>query len=110
MPQGNRRGPVGMGPMTGRAAGYCAGYGMPGYANPVPVPPGHCFCRGSGRGFGRDHGRRGIFTERMPYGRGDMSPVADPISEQEKQFLQSQAEMLQTQLNEIRKRLDELET
>jgi hypothetical protein len=24
-----------MGPMTGRAAGYCAGYGMPGYMNPV---------------------------------------------------------------------------
>ena len=24
-----------MGPMTGRAAGYCAGYSVPGYMNPV---------------------------------------------------------------------------
>jgi hypothetical protein len=34
MPRGDRTGPAGMGPMTGRAAGYCAGYGMPGYRNP----------------------------------------------------------------------------
>ncbi|MGI6207796.1 MAG: DUF5320 domain-containing protein, partial [Anaerolineae bacterium] len=41
MPRGDRTGPQGMGPMTGRGAGYCAGYGVPGYANPV-----------GGRGFG----------------------------------------------------------
>ena len=35
MPRGDRTGPMGMGPMTGRAAGYCAGYGVPGYANPT---------------------------------------------------------------------------
>jgi hypothetical protein len=34
MPRGDRTGPAGMGPMTGRAAGYCAGYDMPGYMNP----------------------------------------------------------------------------
>jgi hypothetical protein len=34
MPRGDRTGPAGMGPMTGRAAGYCAGYGTPGYMNP----------------------------------------------------------------------------
>ena len=34
MPRGNGTGPAGMGPKTGRAAGYCAGYGMPGYMNP----------------------------------------------------------------------------
>lgn len=36
MPGGNGTGPRGLGPMTGRAAGYCAGYQEPGYANPVP--------------------------------------------------------------------------
>ena len=36
MPVGNGTGPLGLGPMTGRAAGYCAGYAMPGYANPIP--------------------------------------------------------------------------
>jgi len=35
MPGGDRTGPAGMGPMTGRAAGYCAGYNVPGYMNPA---------------------------------------------------------------------------
>ena len=35
MPRGNGTGPLGMGSMTGRAAGYCAGYPVPGYMNPV---------------------------------------------------------------------------
>jgi len=39
-----------MGPMTGRAAGFCAGYSVPGYANPI-----------LGRGwFGRGRGWRAI--------------------------------------------------
>jgi hypothetical protein len=33
MPFGNGTGPNGAGPMTGRAAGFCAGYPMPGYRN-----------------------------------------------------------------------------
>ena len=36
MPGGDRTGPAGFGPMTGRAAGYCAGYTVPGYMNPIP--------------------------------------------------------------------------
>ena len=35
MPFGNGTGPAGMGPMTGRAAGFCTGFGVPGYMNPV---------------------------------------------------------------------------
>jgi len=35
MPLGDGTGPAGMGPMTGRAAGYCAGYPVPGFMNPV---------------------------------------------------------------------------
>jgi len=35
MPFGDGTGPAGMGPMTGRAAGFCAGYPMPGYMNPA---------------------------------------------------------------------------
>ncbi len=37
MPLGDGTGPAGMGPMTGRAAGYCAGYPVPGYMNPYSV-------------------------------------------------------------------------
>jgi len=36
MPGGDRTGPRGIGPMTGRQAGYCAGYNTPGYANLFP--------------------------------------------------------------------------
>jgi len=41
MPAGDGTGPMGLGPMTGRAAGYCAGYGVPGYLNPFPGRPGY---------------------------------------------------------------------
>jgi len=44
MPGGDRTGPMGLGPMTGRAAGYCAGYPVPGFMNPMPT--------GAFRGFG----------------------------------------------------------
>lgn len=77
MPGGDRTGPLGQGPMTGRAAGYCAGSDVPGYANPIPrryagagagiyraypsaYPAGYAPAgprMGRGRGFGR--GRRG---------------------------------------------------
>jgi len=36
MPFGDGTGPRGMGPMTGRGAGYCTGFGQPGFANPIP--------------------------------------------------------------------------
>jgi len=58
MPGGDGTGPLGMGPMTGRAAGFCAGYSMPGYANPISGRGGFGFGRGWGRGwFGGGRGR-----------------------------------------------------
>ena len=57
MPRGDRTGPSGLGPMTGRVAGYCTGYPVPGFMNPP---------RGSGRGLGRGRGR----GWRRGYGRG----------------------------------------
>ena len=50
MPRGDRTGPWGLGPRTGRAAGYCAGYPVPGFMNPIPGY-GHEFGRGYGRGW-----------------------------------------------------------
>ena len=35
MPFGDGTGPAGMGPMTGRAAGFCVGVPVPGYVNPM---------------------------------------------------------------------------
>ena len=63
MPIGDGTGPAGMGPMTGRAAGYCAGYPMPGYMN--PYAGGRI---GLGRGIGYA-GRMlaGPYTAGRPY-------------------------------------------
>ena len=55
MPRGDGSGPMGMGPMTGRAAGYCAGFGMPGFAN-APLGWGYGRGYGWGRGLGRGFG------------------------------------------------------
>lgn len=50
MPRGDRTGPEGMGPMTGRGAGYCAGNAVPGFNNPGVGRGGFI---GGGRGRGR---------------------------------------------------------
>ncbi len=59
MPRGDRTGPAGFGPMSGRAAGYCGGFPVPGYMNPQPGRRGAGFGRGRGwgRGWGRGLGR-----------------------------------------------------
>jgi len=48
MPRGDGTGPSGLGPMTGRRAGFCAGFRVPGYLNFV----------GRGLGSGRRRGYR----------------------------------------------------
>jgi len=116
MPFGNRTGPVGVGPMTGRAAGYCAGHGAPGSTNLVPG-------RGFGDGFGRGRGLRGRGGARRGWRHmfwatglpgwmrcapaGD-APVATPNPEMEKQFVQQRADFLQSQMDAIQKRLSAL--
>jgi hypothetical protein len=56
MPAGDGTGPAGLGPMTGRAAGYCAGSPMPGYMNPMAARGW-----GMGRGWGRGRAWRNMF-------------------------------------------------
>jgi len=107
MPRGDGTGPMGMGALSGRAAGYCAGFGMPGYANPVPG-------RGPGMGFGRGRGWRHMFYATglpgwMRFG-GYATPYQNPDPNLEKQTLKSQAEALQSELDFIKKRLSEIET
>ncbi|AEA47877.1 DUF5320 domain-containing protein [Archaeoglobus veneficus] len=59
MPGGDGTGPWGLGPRTGRAAGLCAGYRMPGFANRFVWPPfgGKWFGRFRWRRFGRPYRR-----------------------------------------------------
>jgi hypothetical protein len=60
MPRGDRTGPMGQGPMTGRRAGYCSGSNMPGFSNRYP---GGGF--GLGRGFGGAAGLKAIIQHRL---------------------------------------------
>jgi len=103
MPGGDRTGPSGMGPRTGRAAGFCADYPAPGYANPFPSG------FGMGQGFGRGRGgnRRGFFGG--GYGWNWGYPSYEPSPVQELDLLQNQAKALQKQLTDIQSRISELE-
>ncbi len=120
MPRGDGTGPARMGPMTGRAAGYCAGYSVPGYMNPyggryggVGRAPGGWFGRGRGyRNWYYATGLPGWTRYNMGYpawGGVAGYPFASDIEpEQEKEMLKSQSEALQKQLDEIKARMDEL--
>lgn len=111
MPRGNGTGPNGSGPMTGRAAGYCAGNGLPGCAS-------SSFGRGLGRGFGRGAGFGGGFERGRGFGLGFRAGPAAPVvppqaapldaaraAELERWNLERQAEALEEELSLVRSRL-----
>jgi hypothetical protein len=111
MPGGDGTGPVGAGPMSGRAAGFCAGFGTPGCANPAGGFGGRhgrfgagAGGRGRGRGFRWRYLATGI-PGRAWYGGG--APQAAPVDEAA--TLRRQAEFLEASLGEIRSRIGELE-
>ena len=123
MPGGDGTGPAGMGPMTGRAAGYCVGYAVPGSVNPVVGRGFGAGGRGGGSGRG-GRGRRNQFyatgltgQQRAAMGFpafGGAVPVEAPYAptmsgEQQLDALKGQAEYFQDALNGIRKRIEELE-
>ena len=118
MPGGDGTGPAGMGPMTGRAAGYCAGYPVPGYMNPVGGRGywGRGRGGGRGRGFGRGFGwaRAGYGWPAWggavnPYAYGGVPVAPTMTAEQELTDLKQQADYFQDALDEIKKRIEELE-
>ncbi|MCF7886846.1 MAG: DUF5320 domain-containing protein [Candidatus Omnitrophica bacterium] len=117
MPAGNGTGPAGLGPMTGRAAGYCAGYNTPGYANPGGGGFGRGLGRGRGRGFGRGYGRgygfRGAaYVPQAPYYgqpyQASYGPA--PTAKEEAQYLKEEAQGLKGELEAINQRIKDLES
>ncbi len=102
-----------MGPMTGRGAGFCAGYPAPGYANPMP---GRSFGFGRSRGFGRGLGM-GFRGGRGWGGYGGFPPNAAaypygtvPTPRGEADMLRGQADYFEETLEGIKKRIAELES
>ena len=112
MPGGDGTGPAGLGPMTGRAAGFCAAYPVPGYMNPMPGRGAWGFGRGMGWGRGWGRGFTGAYPGWVPgvptYGGAPFAPPA-PSREQELQALRGQAEYFTGALEGIRARISELE-
>ncbi len=118
MPYGDRTGPMGAGPMTGRRMGYCAGFDRPGSMNPYR---GFGFGMGRGGGFGgRGRGWRNQYwaTGLPGWARGGRffepeiypPPYAAEIPrEDELKTLISQSKILENSLSELKKRITELE-
>jgi hypothetical protein len=115
MPRGDGTGPMGMGPMSGRAAGFCAGYDVPGYMNPIF---GRGFGRGlgwgRGRGFGAGMGFRRGWGGRAGYGMGTMPAYnpyfQEPSKTEELEMLKQQAEYFEKSLGEIREHIKDIES
>jgi len=122
MPAGDRTGPMGAGPMTGRAAGFCSGSGVPGYMNPVGgrLGLGRGFGFGRGVGFGgRGRGwRHWFYATGIPgWARGFGgrwlgwgAPAGAAVSEKDElELLKQQAEQFRSALDSVNSRISELE-
>jgi hypothetical protein len=104
MPRGDRTGPAGAGPMTGRGLGLCGGYDAPGFTQAGATPR---FARG-GRSWGSGRGWRHWYhaTGLPGWVRFGTTP---PSQEQEKETLKGQARWLENALAAIRRRIEETE-
>ena len=114
MPRGDRTGPMGFGPMTGRAAGYCGRSGMPGFLSGLGRGWGRGAWGGGGRGW-----RNWFYATGMPgwmrFGGGmypySPAPVAPrvPDEEAELETLKEQADYFERNLEGLRRRIQKLE-
>ena len=131
MPGGDKTGPWGAGPMTGRGVGFCAGYDVPGYMNPTYGQGfgwgrgwGHGFGRGFGMGFGRGWRHRYYATGLPGWARGYAYPYPPPAEfwaapstavnsktarTEELAYLKEQARYFTEALDDINKRVEELQ-
>lgn len=100
MPGGDRTGPLGLGPMTGRGAGFCAGNPNPGYAY---SRFGRRF--GRGRGFGHGFWGRG---RRFWYGEFNDIPYVQPTKQEQKNYLEELLKNLEEELKIVKQRIQDL--
>lgn len=93
MPRGDRTGPAGEGPMTGRQLGYGSGYDSPGYTKGSVM--------GSGRGlFGRG---RSFWNRNVNPGSGRHYFWNRMRNEEtEKRFDKNELEVLRTEINALK--------
>ena len=102
MPRGDGTGPMGNGPMTGRSAGFCAGFAVPGAANAAGIFGGF----GCRRGFGGGMRCAGMQARNrfMAQQYGEVGAT----TANEKELLSRQMNALETQLQQVKQRLEQL--
>jgi len=108
MPFGDRTGPMGWGPRTGRGAGFCSGFAAPRSMNPAA---GSGFCGGrGGRGWRNWFHATGLTGwQRAGFWPWSGLGPSGPSREQQASALKNWAEQLEATLREIRKRIEDLE-
>lgn len=95
MPRGNGTGPSGMGPMTGRGTGFCAGYAQAGPLNPAMPTRGIC-----GGGYGH---RNMYYATGLPYRARENVQTGSY-----RENLEGTLKLHEEAIGNIRKKLDEL--
>jgi hypothetical protein len=109
MPRGDRTGPTGAGPKTGRQMGYCTGHESPGFVNMYAGwrrGPGRGPGRGWGRGPGAGYGYGRGFGSRFAYGYGPAYEEIPDVSE--KTLVENEIRILKDQLAKLEDRLSRL--
>jgi len=112
MPRGNGTGPMGMGPMTGRGAGFCAGYNVPGFISRT-AGMGCGMRRVTGFGTGGGYGFRNRFYATGLTGWQRSGTIPAPVSmsrKEELETLKKQAEFFEKNMREIHDKIARLET
>ena len=133
---GDGTGPAGQGPLTGRGAGYCAGYDRPGFMNPYPYGGRGYFgggrprtrassVRGMGRGWRNWYQATGlpgwqragmglpawggrVYNPWYPETPYQPTPY-QPTKDQEKEMLAQEKEMLSQELEGLKEGIKAIE-
>lgn len=92
MPRGDRTGPLGLGPRTGRGFGFCNGYNIAGFRQGFR---GRCF---RGRGFGI-----------APFSPTPWSEAQAYPASSEKEYLKKELNFLENQILNLKEKLKRLE-
>lgn len=103
MPRGDRTGPSGNGPMTGRQMGYCNGNDQVGNTTGIGG-----FVRGLGRGsgFGRGFGRGLGYGRTAGFANGNYNNSVPNVSE--KTMIENEINSIKDQMSSLEKRLSEI--
>lgn len=113
MPYGDGTGPMGAGPQTGRGAGFCAGFRVPGFMNRPWFGRGFLGNSGwigrGGRGW-RHWFRATGLPGWMRAGQMNAAPVAAPVAQSELANLEQECRQVEEYLKQLHNRMEALKS